>query len=48
LLESVIAMLLARAGGSAVDGVRAAEAQLFALGAYLRPPRFRAGSRRPS
>jgi DNA-binding MurR/RpiR family transcriptional regulator len=48
LLESVIAVLLARAGGSAVDGVRAAEAQLFALGAYLRPPRFRTGGRRPS
>lgn len=48
LLESVIAVLLARAGRSAVDGVRAAEAQLFALGAYLRPSRTRASERRRS
>lgn len=41
LLESLIAMLLARAGKSAVAGVRAAEAQLFASGAYLAPVKGR-------
>jgi DNA-binding MurR/RpiR family transcriptional regulator len=39
VLECIIAVLLARAGRTAVASVRAAEAQLFSLGAYLRPPR---------
>jgi DNA-binding MurR/RpiR family transcriptional regulator len=39
LLECVVAVLVARAGEDAVASVRAAEAQLYELGAYLLPPR---------
>lgn len=39
LLESLVAVLIARAGEDAVAGVRAAEAQLFAWGAYMLPPK---------
>ena len=35
LLEGLAALLVARAGPSAVAGVRESEAQLFRLGAYL-------------
>jgi DNA-binding MurR/RpiR family transcriptional regulator len=39
LLECLVAVLLSRSGRAAVAGVRDAEAQLYALGAYLLPPR---------
>jgi DNA-binding MurR/RpiR family transcriptional regulator len=41
LLESIIAVLVARAGAAAVASIRAAESQLFALGAYLPPAKGR-------
>lgn len=41
LLECIIAVLVARAGSAAVTSIRSAESQLFALGAYLPPPKGR-------
>jgi DNA-binding MurR/RpiR family transcriptional regulator len=41
LLECITAVLVARAGTAAVAGIRAAESQLFALGAYLPPAKRR-------
>jgi DNA-binding MurR/RpiR family transcriptional regulator len=47
LLEGIVAVLLARAGATAVASVRRAESQLFALGAYLPPARGNGRERRP-